>query len=95
VNESADQLPGFSDAVEVLRRVGGVLLPADAAHALSGALILTVTPHVKAETLADIADDLYAAADQSPHPRVYRELRAFADALDTASHHIREALNRT
>ena len=56
------EVTGFPAAADVLQRVGGVLLSPDAAAALALALIGTVEPYIKADVLADLADDLLAEA---------------------------------
>jgi hypothetical protein len=87
----AADLAGFPQALDALRRVGGVLLPDDAAHALAAALVAVVTPLIKAETLADIADDLADMAHHfGEHEPTGLALNHVARSLDSASAQIRE-----
>ncbi len=91
------EVTGMGPAVDVLQRVGGVLLPPDAAQALAFALIGTVAPYLQADMLADIADDLHDAARGYAAAQDFgpaAALLAQSFALDNASHQIREALNR-
>lgn len=88
----ADDLTGFEQARDALRRVGGVLLPDDAANALAAALLMVATPLIKAETLADIADDLTDIARQFDRfEPTALALVNVAHSLDSASAQIREA----
>lgn len=91
------EVTGFAAAADVLQRVGGVLLAPDAAAALALALIATVEPHIKADVLADLADDLFDRAweliDHGDMPGA-EALGNQAWAYDRASHDIRGRLNR-
>jgi len=87
----AADLTGFAQALDALRRVGGVLLPEDAAQALAAGLVAVVTPVIKAEALADISDDMLEIAEHfgqtTPTGVALVEL---ARSLDSASAQIRE-----
>lgn len=79
---------GYRTAVRVLEQAGGVLMPGDAARALALLVLHATGPAVRAEVLADLADDatdlglrLGSAA-----------LSDFGYALDLASHQLRAAL---
>jgi hypothetical protein len=90
------EVTGFAAAADVLQRVGGVLLAPDAAAALALALIGTVEPHLKADVLADLADDLgdqvrdLVHAGKTPAAVVLWDLSI---AYDRASHEIRKRLH--
>jgi len=87
----AADLTGYRQALDALRRVGGVLLPDDAAQALAAALLMVATPLIKAETLADIADDLAEIAHHfGEHEPTGLALNHLARSLDSASAQIRE-----
>jgi len=91
------EVTGFAQAADVLQRVGGVLLSPDAAAALALALISTVEPWLKADVLADLADDLMDQVRDLTYagkiiPAV--ALWDLAIAYDRASHDIRERLGR-
>jgi hypothetical protein len=90
--ELAD-IPGFAQALAAVQRGGGVLLSADAARQLTMAALFVAGPHVRAEVLADTADDIAAMAEHLP-PADTVQLLQVATALDQASHDIREALTR-
>ena len=87
----AADLTGFPHALDALRRVGGVLLPDDAAQALAAALVAVVTPVIKAEALADVADDMTEMSEHfGQHTPTGAALAALARSLDSASAQIRE-----
>jgi hypothetical protein len=90
----ADDLTGFTEARDVLRRVGGVLLSEDAANALAAALVLTVTPLIKAEALADAADTTTDMAREvlrhDAHNPSGLTMINIAHGLDAASAQIRK-----
>ncbi len=88
-----EQLPGFLRALEAVRRAGGVLLSDDAARALTLLALHSATPLIKAEVLADTADDLAEVAELLPAGDDTGLLLRLAGALDDASHQIRRSLN--
>lgn len=90
---SAEQTPGFPSALAVIQRAGGVLLTAEAAHRLTVLALAAAGPHIRAEVLADIADDLAGTAETFPTGHISGVLLQLAGAFDRASHDIREALN--
>ena len=95
VNRYPHEVTGFPAAADVLQRVGGVLLSPDAAAALALALIGTVEPYIKADVLADLADDLM---DQTKAAVMRDDIRGAvalwgqAVAYDRASNDIRKRL---
>lgn len=87
-----EEYAGYRLAVQVIERAGGVLMPGDAARALA-LLVLHVTgPAVRAELLADIADDLAELAGHSFTEAGAVALTEVAYALDLAGHQLRTTL---
>jgi hypothetical protein len=89
------EVTGFAAAADVLQRVGGVLLAPDAAAALALALIGTVEPHLKADVLADLADELMDRVRDLVYETNIPGATAVwhvAVAYDRASYEIRERL---
>jgi hypothetical protein len=90
-------IPGALAALDAVQYAGGVLLAAEAAHQLVFAALHAADPHIRADLLADIADD---ALDQALRVLADGQLEAavilndFGVALDHASYNIREALPR-
>lgn len=83
-----NEYAGYGLAVQVMERAGGVLMPGDAARALA-LLVLHVTgPAVRAEVLADLADDAMELGLQVGSAA----LVDFGHALDLAGHRLRTAL---
>lgn len=76
---------GYRTAVHVLEQAGGVLMPGDAARALALLVLHATGAAVRAEVLADLADDaLELGLQLHSGPLV-----DFGYALDLASHHLR------
>jgi hypothetical protein len=89
---AADELTGFTRGRAALMHVGGVLLTEHAANMLAAALVIAVAPVIKAEALADVADDLAEMAHHfGEHEPTGLALNHLAHALDSASAQIREA----
>lgn len=90
-------IPGALPALEAVQYVGGVLLTPSAAEQLAFAALHAADPHIRADLLADIADDAYGQALDlfalGHHEQAFT-LQDFGRALDQASHQIREALAR-
>jgi hypothetical protein len=74
------QVPGFTPAMSAIRHLGGLLLPEDVAQRFAMVALAAAVPHMRAELLADLADEL---ADDFPE---------VATVLDNASHQLRKAL---
>jgi hypothetical protein len=82
-----DEYAGYRTAVSTLEMAGGVLMTGEAARALALLVLHTTGPAVRAEVLADLADD---ALDLGLQLRS-AALVDFGHALDLASHHLRTA----
>ena len=89
----ADQVPGFGPALEAVRRAGGVLLTEDAARALTLLALAVAGPHIKAEHLADMADDLAETAGRMHSGEGAATLLKLSASLDLASHQLRRQLD--
>lgn len=90
-------IPGALPALEAVQYAGGVLLSPLAAEQLVFATLHAADPLIRADLLADIADDaLFAALRQLELGFIEGAvaLQEFGDALDHASHEIRKALAR-
>lgn len=81
-------VPGFLPALRSVSALGGVLLGDSAAMSLTLAALHAARPHMQAEFLADVADDVAELAARNTSA----ELAELARLLDAASHQIREAL---
>lgn len=79
---------GYRVAVRVLEQAGGVLMPGDAARALALLVLHATGPAVRAEILADLADDALDLGLQLGSAA----LVDFGHALDLAGHRLRTAL---
>lgn len=79
---------GYRTAVQVLEQAGGVLMPGDAARALALLVLHATGPEVRAEILADLADDALDLGLQLGSAA----LVDFGHALDLAGHRLRTAL---
>lgn len=90
---NADDVPGFRQALEAVRRAGGVLLTEDAARALTLLALAIAGPLIKAENLADIADDLADMSTRMPTGEGASVLLRLSASLDLASHQLRKALH--
>lgn len=75
-------VPGFTAAMSAVRHLGGILLSEEAAQRFALVALAAATPHMRAELLADLADEL---GDDFPE---------VATVLDTASHQLRKALTQ-
>lgn len=89
-----NEVPGFREALSAIRRAGGVLLPFEAAAALAASAIAAAAPHIRAETLADTADDILDMALAYPPGPESGVLLALAGALDQISFTVRKELAR-
>lgn len=85
-------VPGFLPALQAVCRVGGVLMAGNVGLALTSAALEAAGPHIRAEVLADIADDLASTAATIWPPEHAWPLAQMAEALDHASYEIRKAL---
>lgn len=83
-------VPGFPQAHRAVTQLGGLLLGPDAAASLALVALAAAAPAMKAELLADIADDLAALAGQLPPGA--GPLAQVAESLDKASYEIRRQL---
>lgn len=87
-----DDVAGYRQAVAAIQQLGGVLLSPESARLLALATLHVSGPAVRAELLADIADDLAELAAQVIEPDGAFALAQAAYGLDYASHEIRTAL---
>lgn len=87
-----EEYAGYRAAVRVLEQAGGVLMPGDAARALALLVLHATGPHVRAELLADLSDDLAELSEFSGSGGGRKALTEVAHALDLASHQLRTAL---
>lgn len=75
-----EDVPGFLPALAAVRDAGGVLLGEEAARHLTILALAVATPHMRAEIMADLADELH---------ELMPEVSTF---LDSVSAQLREAL---
>lgn len=87
-----EDLAGYRQAVAAIEQVGGVLLTPEAARLLALVALHMSGPAVRAELLADIADDLVELASQVAEPDGAFALTQAAYSLDLAGYQIRAAL---
>lgn len=83
-----NEYAGYRTAVRVLEQAGGVLMPGDAARALALLVLHATGPAVRAEILADLADDALELGLQVGSAA----LVDYGHALDLISHQLRSAL---
>jgi hypothetical protein len=94
---TAEQTPGFTSALAIVQRAGGVLLTDQAAFRLTTLALAAAGPHIRADMLADTADDITEAGrrwEANGVGEVAAAMYGLARSLDQASHDIREALTR-
>lgn len=87
-----NEYAGYRVAVRVLEQAGGVLMPGDAARALALLVLHATGPHVRAELLADISDDLAELSGRATSEGGRNALSEVSYALDLASHQLRTTL---
>lgn len=87
-------VPGFEPAARAIRAAGGIMLGDQAAATLALVALEAARPHMQAEGLADLADDMLDMALALSPGDESGVLFRLSVALDQASHDIRGKLTR-
>ncbi len=83
-----EDVPGFTQALDAVQVVGGVLLPPEAARQLVMVVAAVLRPHLTAELYADLADDEVVTAISQYAPEL-----GLSTYFDNVSHGLRRSLD--